>query len=116
LQEADGFAGLALPFIVDEQKLRRDLDDYHPLMGQANRELILMHHTAGAHVQELVALFRRLAPRAAPANTPFPELARLIRLRWSTEGELFTLRLALASMSEKVDALESKVAGVANSS
>ena len=47
LQEADGFAGLALPIMADEQKLRGDLDDYHPLIGQANRELILMHHVAG---------------------------------------------------------------------
>ena len=116
LQEADGFAGLALPVEVDGGKLRRDIDDYNPLMGQANRELILMHHVAGMHAQELVALVRRLAPRAAPATTPYEELARLVRLRWNSESELFGLRLALASMSERVDALESKRAAVANSS
>lgn len=110
LQEADGFAGLALPVVINEQKLRRDLDDYHPLMGQANRELILMHHVAGEHAQELIALFRRLAPRAAPATTPYRELARLVRLNWKADGEVFGLRLALASMSEKADALAKELA------
>jgi hypothetical protein len=114
LQEADGFAGLALPVVVDEEKLRLDLDDYDPLMGQANRELILKNHTAGAHVQELVALFRRLSPRSIPATNLLRELARLIRLRWSAESELFTLRLTLASMSERVGALEGKLAAVSN--
>lgn len=110
LQEADGFAGLALPVEVDGGKLRRDLDEYNPLMGQANRELILMHHLAGAHAQQLVALFHRLAPRAAPATTPYEEVARLVRLRWSAETELFGLRLAVASMSDKAHALTQELA------
>ena len=110
LQEADGFAGLALPVEVDGGKLRRDLDDYSPLMGQANRELILMHHIAGTHAQQLVALFHRLAPRVAPATTPYEELARLVRLRWSAETELFGLRLAVASISEKAHALTQELA------
>jgi hypothetical protein len=115
LQEADGFAGLALPLCMDEKKLHRDLDDYDPLMGQANRELILMHHTAGMHVQQLVALFRRLSPRAEPANIPYQELARLVRLRWGAESELFGLRLKLASMSEKIHALEKTFVSFADS-
>jgi hypothetical protein len=110
LLEADGFAGMALPFVVDEKKLRRDLDDYRPIMGQANRELVLMHHIAGVHAQELVALFRRLAPRATPAMTPYKELARLVRLRWNTESELFGLRFALASMSEQANTLAKELA------
>ena len=81
-----------------------------PLMGQANRELILMHHIAGTHAQQLVALFHRLAPRVAPATTPYEELARLVRLRWSAEAELFGLRLAVASMSEKAHALTQELA------
>jgi hypothetical protein len=110
LQEADGFAGLALPIVVNDRKLRQDLDDYDPLMGQANRELILIHHLASTHVQELVTLFRRLAPRAAPATTPYRELARLVRLRWSADAELFGLRLALGSISERSDALAKELA------
>lgn len=98
-QEADGFVGLALPVEVDGGKPRRDLDDYDPLIGQANRELILMHHIAEIHA--LVALFDRLAPGVALTTTPYAELARLVRLRWSAEAELFGLRLAVASMSEK---------------
>ncbi|MGH6825776.1 hypothetical protein [Methyloceanibacter sp.] len=109
LQEADGFAGLALPVVLDEQKLRRDLNDYDPLMGQANRKLILMHHLASTHVHELVGLFRRLAPRAPAPTLPHREFARLIRLRWGADAELIKLRLALASMSEKINALTTEL-------
>jgi hypothetical protein len=102
LLEADGFGGMALGGVLDEQKLRRDLDDYHPMMGLANRELILKNHLASTHAHELAALFCRLAPRASDPNLPYSELARLTRLRWSADAELFRLRISLASMSEKI--------------
>jgi hypothetical protein len=109
LMEADGFAGLAFPVAFDRRTLRRDLERYDPLMGQVNRELILRHHLAGTHAAELVELFRRVAARAEPSTTPYGELARLVRLRWSAEAELFLLRLALASMSEKATALDEQL-------
>ncbi|MBP2326190.1 hypothetical protein JOF56_006575 [Kibdelosporangium banguiense] len=96
--EADAFAGQALDNIGSAAQLRQDLEKYDPLMGQVNRELILNNHQAREHVEDLVALFQRLVPCAAPASTPNRELARLIRRRWQAELELFVLRNQFGSV------------------
>ena len=108
--EADGFAGLALPDVVDGERLRKDLEAYDPLMGQVNRQLILTHHVARIHVHELVALFHRLAPGAPPATTPYRELARLVRLRWRAEAELFGVRIEFGSLAEQLAAVSKELA------
>ena len=63
--EADAIAGQALPGVVDAARLRADLAAYDPTMGQANRELILKHHGAKTHADDLVRLCSELAPRVA---------------------------------------------------
>jgi hypothetical protein len=45
-------------------------------MGQANRDLVTNHHQARVHAEELVGLFRRLAPNTAPVTTANRELSR----------------------------------------
>ncbi|WP_020667458.1 hypothetical protein [Amycolatopsis nigrescens] len=104
LMEADAFAGQALPVVGEPGRLRRDLDAYDPLMGQVNRELVLNHHQAHAHAEELVALFQRLAPAAAPVTTAHRELARLVRLRWRDECALYLLRAEFAVFAERTGA------------
>lgn len=100
LLEADAFAGQASPLVASVDRLRGDLEAYDPLMGRANRELTMNHHQARAHAEALVGLFRRLAPAAATTSTPNRELARLIRLRWRAEGELFALRGEFAAAAD----------------
>ena len=92
--EADSIAGQAYPGIVDAARLRADLARYDPTMGHVNRTLVLKHHQARTHAQELVQLFGEVAPVAAPRVTEARELARLVRLRWRAEGELHVVRAA----------------------
>jgi len=103
LMEADAFAGQAQTRVVDAEQLGRDLDDYRPLMGQANRELVMNHHQARAHAERLVELCREVAPGASPHTTASGELARLVRLKWRAEAELFTLRNEFAEVARRAD-------------
>jgi hypothetical protein len=91
--EADNFAGQTTDWSVE--RLADDLAGYDPAMGQANRDLVLAHHDAADHAQALVALFRRLSPRAEPATGPLRELARLVRLQWASDQDVIALRQAL---------------------
>jgi hypothetical protein len=72
-------------------------------MGHVNRTLILKHHQARTHAQELVRLFTEVAPRtsAGPPVTEARELARQVRLRWRSEGELFGLRAAFQAEADR---------------
>lgn len=101
--EAGAFAGEALPIAVSVDRLKRDLDDYDPLMGQANRDLIMNHHQAREHAEDLVGLFQRVAPNARPTTSPNRELARLVRHRWRDEAELFTLRRDFAAVADRTE-------------
>jgi hypothetical protein len=93
--ESDAFAGQALTDLVDGERLRKDLAQYDPAMGTVNRTLVLKHHQARKHVQDLVGLFEEVSPRTDPAPvTEARELARQVRLRWRSEMELMGLRAA----------------------
>lgn len=110
LMEADAFAGQALPRVVDSDQLRRELDDYRPLMGQVNRELIMNHHQARTHAEQLVDLSRELVPAASPNTTARRELARMIRLKWRAEAELFGLRSDFAPVAAEAVELRAGLA------
>jgi hypothetical protein len=43
---ADNFAGQSTLEVVDASRLRRDLGEYRPEMGPANRDLAVLHHSA----------------------------------------------------------------------
>jgi hypothetical protein len=79
--EADGFAGTALPDVIDPARVERDLAAYDPAMGAVNRELTATRHNMFEHVNELVALLKRLTPRAPEARQA-AEMARLVRMQW----------------------------------
>jgi hypothetical protein len=81
---ADNFAGQSTKDVIDAARLRRDLAEYSPEMGVANRDLAVLHHSAARHAHELVELFRGLVPRARLAPDALAELARLAALQWDT--------------------------------
>jgi hypothetical protein len=101
LMEADAFAGQALGRVIDSNQLRRDLDVYQPQMGLVNRDLVSNNHQARTHAEQLVDLGRKLAPASSPSTTPRRELARLVRLRWRAEGELYGLRNEFAEVTRR---------------
>jgi len=81
--EADAFGGQSRPrAAVDREALGRELRGYRVEMGITNRELVLAHHTANRHAQELVALLRDARPGAPAPDAPMRELARLTRQSW----------------------------------
>jgi hypothetical protein len=86
MMEADNFGGQAEPRPLDAAGLRDDLLAYRSDMGPANRDLAVAHHSARKHVQELVKVLRRLAPRAEPVAGPLDELARLNRVLWQADA------------------------------
>ncbi len=90
--EADSIGGQAFPEVIDAARLRDDLAAYDPAMGHVNRTLVLKHHQARTHAQELVGLLTEVAPQVSPGVTEAAELARLVRMRWRAERELHVLR------------------------
>ena len=89
--EGDNFAGLATDRVIDATELARDLDEYDPRMGMANRDLVVQHHSARDHVIDLVAAIRELRPGSRP-TAPLWELARLTSLLWTSIDSLVTLK------------------------
>lgn len=86
--EADGFAGGAAIGGAGSVPLAEDLRRYSPAMGPANHDLVVTHHRASAHAQQLVGLFERLAPPAERPRGELQEMARLVRLEWRARLEV----------------------------
>jgi hypothetical protein len=98
LLEADGFAGRAEATARDADRVRRDLAEYRPELGQAGRDMVLANHLASRHAQELVRIAggarkRRPAPRA-----PLREVERLVRVHARTELRAFGLARELEAV------------------
>lgn len=110
LLEADNFGGQAEPTVTDLERLRRDLAEYRPDMGPANRDLAVVNHSANKHAQELALLFRRLAPRAKPVAGPLRELARLVRVQTDIDRRAHRLEVEAHLSRERVFALEQELA------
>lgn len=97
---ADNFGGQSDPIPVSAESLARDLTEYHPAMGIANRDLIVANHAAQKHAAELIAVIRRHVGDAGGRDRDgaafdarnLRELARLARVNWRHEGEAFQLR------------------------
>lgn len=90
--EADGIAGGGNDAIIDPDRLAEDLRMYHPSMGPVNRDLVVAHHRANVHVQDLLKLFKRIAqPRDRP-QAPMQEMARLVRIEWRSRLDIGGLR------------------------
>jgi len=89
--EADGISGRSGRVIVDLARLREDLRGYSASMGPVNHDLVIAHHRAGVHAQELLELFERLAQPSARPRGPLQEMARLVRLEWRARVEVQAL-------------------------
>jgi hypothetical protein len=104
--EAEGFAGGATGDLIDQAALVRDLRSYSAAMGPVNHDLVIKHHRAAVHAQELVALMRRLAsPRERP-RAPLQEMARLVRLEWRARVEIQALAHENTYLRGLLDATE----------
>jgi len=59
-------------------------------MGAVNRYTASAGHGAFEHAAELVAVLRRIEPRA-PAEGSLAEVERLLRLQWATESRVLLM-------------------------
>lgn len=114
--EADGFAGGAAVAGVESVPLAEDLRRYSAAMGPANHDLVVTHHRAGGHAQELVGLLARLAKPAPRPRSELDEMARLVRLEWRARLEITGLarendhlRKELQRERERADEAERRV-------
>jgi hypothetical protein len=104
--EADGFAGGAGDVVIDRAGLARDLRAYSAAMGPINHDLVIEHHRASSHTQELVALMRRLAGPQERPRAPLQEMARLVRLEWRARIDIQALAHENTYLRGLLDATE----------
>ncbi|TPM90930.1 hypothetical protein [Mesorhizobium sp. B2-1-3A] len=107
--EADAFAGLALSRPFEPSQLVTDLGAYDPLMGMANRKLVMMHHHARIHAQQMIDLCSDLAKPTASRTTPKLELSRLVASNWRSESKLLSARIAFGPVAERAKRAEDEV-------
>ncbi|HEU4739148.1 MAG TPA: hypothetical protein VFS54_08725 [Solirubrobacterales bacterium] len=107
--EADGFAGRG-ETVFDAPTLASALKEYDSSMGPVNRDLVVAHHRANDHVQQLVEIFRRLSSPAKRAVVPLAEMARLVRLEWRARAEVHGLRVDNARLNAELHETNLKLA------
>ena len=107
--ESDGFAGGATDDAVDRATLVEHLRRYSPTMGAVNHDLVIKHHRAGIHTQELLTRIESLATPGARQRTPFKEMARLARLEWRAKLEAADLARGNTYLRQLLDAAEKEV-------
>jgi hypothetical protein len=100
-QEAGGFGGRSEP-VFDAAGLAEALAGYERSMGPVNHDLVLAHHRANVHVQELVAIFGRLQPPAQRPQAPRADMARLVRLEWRARAELHGARAEIGNLRQQL--------------
>jgi len=98
--EADHFAGQATDRVIGVEEMARDLTDYDPQMGVANRDLVIQHHSARDHVVELLSALVSPTPERPPVA--LRELARLTALQWSWERFARESQQAQAMLHERL--------------
>jgi hypothetical protein len=107
--EADGFAGRG-EAVFDAAGLTRALGEYDRSMGPVNRDLVVVHHRANEHVQQLVENFKRLTSPAQRAVAPLADMARLVRLEWRARAEVHGLRIENARLNAELHETNLKLA------
>jgi len=107
--EADGIAGGAGVATVDIADLAADLGRYSATMGPVNHDLVVTHHRANAHAQELVGLLERLAEPAPRPRESLQEMARLVRLEWRARLEIAGLARENAHLRELLEQSRAQV-------
>jgi hypothetical protein len=104
--ESDGFAGGATAEVADRATLTRHLREYSAAMGPVNHDLVIKHHRAAVHAQELLGLIEGLVTPRPPQRTPFEEMARLARLEWRAKLEAAELARGNTYLRGLLDAAE----------
>ncbi|HMJ72236.1 MAG TPA: hypothetical protein VK471_02600 [Solirubrobacterales bacterium] len=110
--EADGlgFAGSTGELVLDRDTLVEDLHHYSASMGPINHDLVMAHHHAGRHAEELTGLLSGLANRPPRPRESAREMARLVRLEWRAQLDVHALRSENAELSGRLR--ESEVARI----
>ena len=75
-------------------------------MGLANRDLVVAHHNARAHAEELVSVFRSLVGDAVRPPAPFAEMSRLTRALWQAEHRAHIFARRCESLQGQIRELE----------
>jgi hypothetical protein len=104
--ESDGFAGGATGEVADRATLVQHLRRYSSTMGPVNHDLVIKHHRAAVHAQELLDRVESLATPPARQRTPFQEMARLARLEWRAKLEAADLARGNTHLRHLLDAAE----------
>ncbi|HVV90287.1 MAG TPA: hypothetical protein VHB53_07320 [Solirubrobacterales bacterium] len=65
--ESSGFNGAATGAIIDADRLRSDLSEYRPELGQLGADLVALNHSAAIHTEHLVELLES-SESPAPAD------------------------------------------------
>lgn len=102
--EDDGFRGRATNALIDPDAFGRALGEYRPRMGDANRELMLLHHSPYDHAVALVGLLDR-ARAAPPAPAPLREMARLVRTHHDAQARVDGVVSELRELHEHYQAV-----------
>jgi hypothetical protein len=94
--------------MVTPEALAGRLREYDRSMGSVNLDLARLHHNAARHAEELVTLFRRLAPSAPADGSPLREFARMSRVQWQTESRALGLTHEARLLATRAQAAETR--------
>ena len=103
--EADGFRGRATATLSEAGAFGRALAEYRPRMGEANRDLAVLHHSPYDHAVEILGLLSRGITAAAP-DAPLREMARLVRTHHDAQSRVAAVALELRATHERCQMLE----------
>jgi hypothetical protein len=90
--EGDGFAGRSGRLVFDADTLAAELGRYSAAMGPVNRDLVIAHHRAERHAEQLVELIGEMAPAGRRSRESLREMGRLVRLEWRAQLDVHGLR------------------------
>lgn len=102
--EADAFQGQADDEVVDSERLRRELTEYTPAMGAANRDLAVHHHRAEDHVQRLMDICSNLSPPPRRDPGSYGALALVTRQAWLHDALAHHLFRQTEDLRSRLDA------------
>ncbi len=106
--EADGLAGRSGRVILDADRIAEDLRRYAPAMGPVNHDLVMAHHRANVHAQDLIELFRGLGAPSGRPREGAQEMARLARLEWRARAEAHRLSGEIAALRKMLEQAEAR--------
>lgn len=102
--EADGFAGRD-EMVFTAADLTSALGSYDRAMGPVNHDLVIAHHRANVHAQELVELFGRIRQKQPRPRAALDDMARLVRLEWRARAQVHGLQVENADLHRQVGKL-----------